>query len=89
VNAEINGPRPMLFVRLRLFRGGPAEWVRDTIRAEQEALYEDLAKARERGLTEDSEEIQEIREKLIWSIDILRDVESSMIELAGPNRDPR
>lgn len=89
MNAEINGPRPMLFVRLRLFRGGPAEWVRDTIRAEQEALYEDLAKARERGLTEDSEEIQEIREKLIWSIDILRDVESSMIELAGPNRDPR
>lgn len=81
--------RPMLFVRMRLFRGGPAEWVLDTLRDEQKALYDDLGQARAKGLPEDSDEIAEIRQKLVWSIDILRDIESSMIELAGPNRDPR
>ena len=85
----VTGERPALFVRVRLFRGGQAEWVRDVLRDEQDNLYDDLARARERGLPEDSDEIQEIRQKLLWSIDTLRDAESSLIELVGPNRDPR
>lgn len=83
------GERPALFVRMRLFRGGQAEWVRDLLRDEQENLYDDLAQARKAGEPETGEKIQDIREKILWSINTLRDVESSLIELVGPNRDPR
>lgn len=83
------GERPALYVRMRLFRGGQAEWVRELLRDEQDQLYEDLANARKEGLAEDSEKIQDIRSKIVWSINTLRDVESSLIELVGPNRDPR
>ena len=81
--------RPLLYVRFRLYRGGQAEWVRDLIRDEQTALYEDLAKARAEGKTEDDQDIQDIREKLGWSVNVLRDIDYGLIDLVGPDRDPR
>lgn len=83
------GERPALFVRMRLFRGGQAEWLLDLVRDEQANLYDDLGRARADGKPEDSEEVQELREKILWTINTCKDIESSLIELVGPNRDPR
>jgi hypothetical protein len=81
--------RPLLFVRFRLYRGGQAEWVRDVLRDEQANLYDDLAKLRAKNLPEDHPEIADVREKLSWSINALRDIDHGLIDLVGPDRDPR
>lgn len=84
-----NGVRPLHFVRVRLYRGGMAEWVRDTLREEQQALYEDLARLRGEGKSESHPEIVDVREKLVHSVNVLRDIDSSLISLVGPDHDPR
>jgi hypothetical protein len=81
--------RPLLFVRVRLYRGGQAEWVRNLLRDEQEALFKDLAKARADGKPETDPEVIEMREQLSWSVSALRDIDHGLIDLVGPDRDPR
>jgi len=82
-------PRPLLFIRVRLYRGGQAEYLRDLLRDEQAELYDELAKARAAGKTEENEEIVEIKQNLVWIINALKDFDTGLIELAGPNEDPR
>ncbi len=75
--------------RMRIYRGGQAEWVRDVLQDVQAGLYDDLAKLRERGVPEEDPESVEIRRKLDWSVALLRDVSACLISLVGPDEDPR
>lgn len=81
--------RPLHFIRVRLYRGGMAEWVQQTLRDEQAALYDDLAEARRKGKPEDDPEVAEIRAKLVYSVNALRDIDAGLIQLVGPDEDPR
>lgn len=78
-------PRPMNFIRVRLYRGGQAEYLRNLLLDEQEELFAELGKLRGEGMNEDSTDIEAIRTDLRHIINILRDVNSGMIELAGPD----
>ena len=78
------GPRPLEYVRIRVHRGGQASYLRDLLEDEREALYEDIGKMRERGLPDESPEVQEAAANLRHLINILRDLSTGMIELAGP-----
>lgn len=84
-----NGVRPLHFVRVRLYRGGMAEWVQQVLRDEQAALYEDLAKLRAEGKPESHPEVTKVRENLVHSVNALRDIDSALISLVGPDEDPR
>jgi len=75
--------------RMRLFRGGSGEWVQEVLRAEQAVLYEDLAKLRGEGRKEDDPEVAQTVNQLYWSINLLRDVDAALVNLVGPNEDPR
>lgn len=83
------GVRPLHFVRIRLYRGGMAEWVQQVLRDEQAALYDDLAKLRAEGKPENDREVERVRTNLVHSVNVLRDIDSSMISLVGPDEDPR
>ena len=78
-------PRPLNFVRARLYRGGQAEYIRDLLEDEKESLFEDLAAARTHGKPEHDPEIEEIRTNLRHLINFLRDVNQGMVELVGPD----
>lgn len=82
-------PRPLHFIRIRLYRGGQAEAIRDILRDEQAALYDELAELRAKGKDESDPEIETIRQTLVHVISALRDIDTGMIELAGPDVDPR
>jgi hypothetical protein len=75
--------------RMRVYRGGQAEWAQTVLRDEQAALYDDLAAMRAQGKPEDDPELAAVRQKLMWSITILRDLDAAMVSLVGPDRDPR
>lgn len=85
-NAEV---RPLHFVRVRLYRGGMAEWVQKVLRDEQAALYEDLGNLRAEGKLESHPEVIEVRQNLMHSINALRDIDAAMVSLVGPDEDPR
>ena len=76
-------PRPLDFVRVRLHRGGQAEYIRDLLEDEKEELMEELGKLRAEGKTEDDTEVEECRNNLRHLILALKDVSMGMIELAG------
>ena len=75
--------------RMRIFRGGQAEWVLSVMQDVQHDLYRDLADLRERGVPEEDEESVKVRHQLDWSVALLRDVSSCLISLVGPDEDPR
>ena len=77
------GPRPLDFVRVRLYRGGQIELVKSILEDEKEALFEDLGKLRDRGADENSAEVEEVRANLGHLIRALRDIESGLVELVG------
>lgn len=82
-------PRPLLFVRVRLYRGGQAEYIQTLCRDEQESLYEELGQLRSEGKMETDTEIVEIKDNLRFLIGFLKDIDQGLIELVGPDRDPR
>lgn len=79
--------RPLDFVRVRLRRGGEAEYIQRLLTDEKEALLDDLGRLRDEGVAEDDPRIEEIRESLRHLISVLRDVDSGRVELAGSGRD--
>ena len=79
------GPRPLDFVRIRLYRGGQAEYLRNLCLDEQEALFEELGELRGKGMDEGSHEVQDVRARLHHLINILKDLNSGLIELRGPD----
>lgn len=81
--------RPLHFIRVRLYRGGMAEWVQQVLRDEQAALYQDLAEARRQKKPENHPDVEDIRRKLVYSVNALRDIDSGLISLVGPDEDPR
>lgn len=84
-----NSPRPLLFIRIRLYRGGQAELIQGILRDEQAALYEDLAKLRSDGKGEDDPNLIEVTTNLRHIITALKDIDLGLIDLQGPDRDPR
>lgn len=84
-----NSPRPLHFIRIRLYRGGQAEYLRDLCRDEQAELLEELGDLRAKGKTEEDPEIVEVRQNLVWLINTLRDLDTGLLELVGPDSDPR
>lgn len=80
------GPRPLDFIRVRLYRGGQAEYVKELMEGAQEFWFKRLGELRDEGFDEDSEEVQYARSRLHHLINALKDVNSGMIELAGGDR---
>lgn len=76
-------PRPLNFVRVRLYRGGMAEWLRDLVLDEQEDMLATLGELRGAGKGEDDPEVEEVRNNLRHAISILRDITSGLIEIVG------
>lgn len=80
-----SAPRPLNFVRVRLYRGGMAEWLRDLVLDEQEDLFAQLGELRGDGKDEDDPEVEEVRNNLRHAISILKDINSGLIEIVGPD----
>ena len=78
-------PRPLDFVRVRLHRGGQAEYIRDLLEDEKEELMEELGKLRAEGKAEDDTDVEEVRNNLRHLILALKDVSMGLIELSGPD----
>lgn len=81
--------RPLLYARIRLYRGGQGEYLRDLLQDDQEDLLEELGQLRAAGKPEDDPEVMEVRTTLGHNANTLRDVSGALIELAGPNEDVR
>jgi len=84
-----SSPRPLLFIRIRLYRGGQAEFIRDLLRDEQANLYDDLAQKRADGKGEEDRDVIEITTNLRHLINALKDIDLGLIDLSGPDADPR
>jgi hypothetical protein len=78
-------PRPLRFVRLRVYRGGPAEYLKTLLEDEKAAELENLSEYRTKGLPEESPAIEECRNNLRYLIGFLRDLDSAMIDMVGPD----
>ena len=77
------GPRPLDFVRIRLYRGGQIEYVRELMEGAQDFWFKRLGELRDEGYDEDSEEVEYARSRLHYLVNALKDVTSGMIETAG------
>ena len=77
------GPRPLDFIRIRLHRGGQAEYARELFAGAQEFWYKRLGELRDAGADENGEDVEFARQRLVWLIDILRDLDSGIVELVG------
>lgn len=80
-----NSPRPLDFIRVRLYRGGQAEYIRDLLSDEVDALYEELGKMRGAGKSEVDPELTECIANIRHLNGALRDIGNGLIELAGPD----
>jgi hypothetical protein len=78
-------PRPLNFVRVRLFRDGQAEYIKELLEDEQDDLLEQLTKLRVAGKPEDDTEVAETRQNLRHIIRALSDVTRGLIDLVGPD----
>lgn len=78
-------PRPLNFVRIRLYRGGQAELVRTILTDEVDQLFEDLGKLRGEGKTEADPEIIEVAASIRHLNSALRDLNNGLVELTGPD----
>jgi hypothetical protein len=76
-------PRPLDFVRVRLWRGGQAGAVRDLLADEVDALFEELGELREKGKHDDDPEIVKCAQKIRWFNSALKDINNALIELVG------
>lgn len=77
------GPRPLNFVRVRLYRGGQAEFVLSVLEDERDALLEELGALRGDGGKLDGKRAVEIQGQLRHLINAIRDVQMGLIELVG------
>lgn len=84
----IRAPRPLRFIRMRVNRGGPAEYLKALLEDEKAAEMENLTEYRTKGLAEDSKEIEEAKTNLRYLIGFTRDLETGMIDFAGPDIEP-
>lgn len=75
-------PRPLEFIRVRLSRGGQAQYIQHLLEDERDQLYEELGSLREDGKSEDDPEIVEVQAHLRFLIAAARDISTGMIELA-------
>ena len=80
-----NSPRPLDFIRVRLYRGGQAETIRDILSDEVDQLYEDLGKFRGAGKPEDGPDISDTVARIRHLNGALRDINNGLIELVGPD----
>ena len=76
-------PRPLNFIRVRLYRGGQAEYIRDLLADELNVSYEELGKLRGTGKSETDPEITEIIANIRHLNGALKDIGNGLIELAG------
>lgn len=81
--------RPLHFIRVRLYRGGQAETVRDVLRDEQAAILDDISDLRSQGKPEADPEIADARSRYLHLVNALRDIDAGLLQLAGPDEDPR
>ena len=79
-----SNPRPLKFVRVRLYGIDHARYIKELFEDEQTNLLEDLGKARSQGLPENGPAISELRTNLRFLSNALQDVNSGMVELVGP-----
>ena len=80
-----HSPRPLNFVRIRVYRGGPAEYLRGLLSDEVDALFEELGDLRDKGKTEADKEIIETAEHIRYLNGFLKDLNNGLIELVGPD----
>jgi hypothetical protein len=85
MSAEISsrGPRPLDYVRIRVHRGGQAELLLEILEDEKEGMFEELGALRGKGASENSDEVQKVQQDLRHVINLLRDLNSGIIELTG------
>jgi hypothetical protein len=76
--------RPLNYIRVRLYRGGQAEYVRSVLEDERVGLMEDLSQMRTAGKTEDDPEIQTCTANIRHLNNALKDIMNGLIELVGP-----
>lgn len=79
----------MEFLKVRVYRGGMANTLREVLLARQDALLEELSDLRAAGKQEDDEQVGVVRDRLVWLANLLRELGVASIDLAGPDRDPR
>ena len=87
IESEMAGLRDTM--RMRVYRGGQADWAQGVLRDEQAILYEDLGELRKQGVPESDPRAVSLRQRLTWSVNVLRDLDAAMISLVGPDEDPR
>jgi len=78
-----SSPRPLAFIRVRLYRGGQAETVRDVLNDEVDALFEELADLRGKGALEDDPALLECTASIRHLNGALKDINNGLIELTG------
>ena len=83
---RVIGPRPLEYIRIRLHRGGEADYVRELLEGTQAFWFKRLGELRDEGFEENSDEVQYARQRLHWLVNVMRDVTSGLIELAGGGR---
>ena len=76
-------PRPLNFIRVRLYRGGQAEFMEELLLGVKDDMMAELGDLR--GRDPDSPEIQKLERELRWLISALGDVQMGLVELAGPD----
>lgn len=77
-------PRPLNYIRVRLYRGGQVEYIRDVLEDERDQLYEDLAKMRAEKKPEDGPDITECTANIRHLNSAIRDIANGYTELVGP-----
>lgn len=76
-------PRPLNFIRVRLYRGGQAETIRDVLNDEVDALFEELAKMRGTGTAEDDPDLLVCTSAIRHLNAALKDINNGLVELTG------
>lgn len=76
-------PRPLDFIRIRLYRGGQAEFVLTLFTEERDGLLEDLGKMRGEGKAEDDPELVRTINEIRFLNNALRDLQNGLVELVG------
>jgi hypothetical protein len=77
------GPRPLDYIRIRVYRGGQAEFIQQLFEDEKADLFDDLKRLRGQGKAEDDPEVVEVAANIRHLINALRDLNTGMIELVG------
>lgn len=82
---ERRGPRPLQFIRVRVYGQEGAEYLRNLLTDDIDRILEDIGTARKNS---DAEAEDKLRREMKTALDIRRDVESGLVELVGgPQRE--